>query len=382
MFSLHRFSAIMLKELRHITRDFRIFFLVTLSPAFLLVVLAYLFSFDVGTVNLAWVDGDRTATSRALLAALTADDAYKLVAMPPSEQAVEEMLLSGRADAALFVAPGFETDLERWQASRGATRPAMTLVVIDGTDAITSSQALSGLVARVTAFGARGGAALAALGGAASAAPVIATRIWYNSGLKSSWGMVPGLMALVLILPGLALTLAISREEEVGTFEALIATPVRGAEYLLGKLAAYVASGLISLSLATAVAVLWFGVPLRGSFALLILLTTDFYLACMGLSLLIARVVTSQQTAMLLVLLIFFVPGFFISGLISPVNTSSLPSLVSSYLLPVTHFVAIARGIFLKDARLAALGLHAGLLAATAFLGISASLLLFRKRLG
>ncbi len=375
MFSARRLSAIAFKELRHITRDFRIFFLVTLSPAFLLVVLAYLFAFDVSHVRVAWLDSDRTAASRALLAAVTADGTYILVEMPTSEQNVEDILLRGHADVALIVPNGFEADLERWQTRQGGDRPARVLVVADGTDAISASQALSGLVARAASAGAR-------VAQAASTPFVVSTRVWYNSGLKSLWGMVPGLLAVVLTLPALALTLAISQEVEVGTFEALVATPVRGGEYLLGKLLAYVASGLVSVALATAVAVLWFGVPFRGSFAQLLALAVIFFLACMGLSLLIARIVTSQQTAMLLVLLIMFVPGFFISGLISPVNTSSWPSLVTSYALPATHFIAIARGVFLKAAGFATLGLHIGLLAAIAVASITVSLLTFRKRLG
>lgn len=150
----------------------------------------------------------------------------------------------------------------------------------------------------------------------------------------------------------------------------------------MGKLLAYVLSGLASAAAAAGVAVFWFGVPFRGSFALYLALAVDFYLATMGISLLIAQFVKSQQTAMLLVLFAFFVPGFFVSGLISPVNTNSLSSVLVSYALPSTHFIAIARGIFLKGNGLAQLHLHAGLLAATATASISAGLLVFRKRIG
>ncbi len=363
-FSICRLSAMTRKELRHITRDFRIFFLVTLSPACLLVVLAYLFALDLGKISLAWFDSDRTASSRAYLAAMTNDGTFDMVSAPGSYAEIESALLAGRADIALVVPPGFQDDLL-------AGRWAHVQAVVDGTDALAASQALSYLSARTAAY--RGQA------GSDPADVPFATRAWYNGSLKSLWSMVPGLLAIVLTLPALALTLSVSREREIGTLEALIATPVSGAEYQLGKLAAYVLRGLISAALAVAVAVFWFGVPFHGDVLWFLVLVVDFYLACMGVSLLVAQFVPSQQTAMLLVLLIFFVPSFFVAGLMLPPNTSSLSGLIAANVLPATHFIAIARAVFLKGAGPAPLLPHVARLAALAFLSLSASLLLFRK---
>lgn len=367
MFSLRRLLAITAKELRHITRDVRIFFLVALSPAVLLLVLAYIFAFDAGNVRLAWLDEDRSATSRAYLAHLTSDGDFVMARAAAGLADVEAALLAGQVEVAVIVPPGFEADLL-------AGRSVKVQAVADGTDAVTIARALGNLASRTAAFGAR-----------TTRLPdmiQVRARVWYNSRLAALWGMVPGLMAIVLTLPALALTLAVTRESEIGTLEALIASPIRGAEYQVGKLLAYVLSGLLSAALAVAVAVFWFGVPFRGSFALFLALAVAFYLACMGVSLLIARFVTSQQTAMLLVLLVFFVPGFFIAGLIQPVDTSSLPAMITSYSLPVTHFIAIARGILLKGNTLAHLRFHAASLVAMGFTGIGLSLLLFRKRMG
>lgn len=365
---MRRFLAVTIKELRHITRDVRIFFLVTISPAFLLLILAYIFAFDVDNVKVGWLDEDRTATSRGFLAAITADGTFQLRESATTRTALEAGLLTGRLEIAVIVPAGFERAL-----ARTAGAPPAVLVLADGTDAIAASQVLGSLSARVAAFGAQFN----------SASPVeIRTRAWYNAALKSLLSMVPGLLAIVLTLPALALTLSVTREKEVGTLESIVASPVRGPEYLFGKLAAYVLSGLVSAALAAAVAVIWFKVPLRGSFTLFLLLAADFYLACMGISLLIAQFVKSQQTAMLLVLFAFFVPGFFVSGLVQPVHTESLPALLTSYALPSTHFIAICRAIFLKGAGLAELRLHAGILALLAGSGLSLSLLAFRKRVG
>ncbi|MGQ9489170.1 MAG: ABC transporter permease [Anaerolineae bacterium] len=367
-FSIRRLLAITIKELRHITRDVRIFFLVTLSPAFLLLVLANIFALDAGDANLAWLDYDRTPASRAYQAAITADGTFRITAIAENYQAVEGALRRGKVDMALIIPAGFEADL-----LRGA-RPAVVQAVADGTDAILTSQFLGNLSARTTAFGA-----------ALAETPVLLearSRAWYNGELKSLWSMVPGLLAIVLTLPSLALTLAVTKEGEVGTLEALIASPVRGAEFLLGKLAAYMLSGVASAGLTVAVAVGWFGIPFRGSLLLFLLLAMDFYLACMGVSLLIAQFVRSQQTAMLMVLFIFFVPAFFVSGLIQPVNADSIASLAVSYALPSTHFIAIARAIFLKGTTLDGLTFHATMLALTGTAGTLASLSVFRKRIG
>lgn len=367
MASFRRLVAIARKEMRHITRDSGIFFLVTISPAFLLAILAYFFAFDLGRVNMAWMDDDNSQTSRALLAAITSDGVFRVTSLPGSYAQVERDLLSGRAEMAIVLQPGFESDLL-------AGRQASVQVVADGSDAITTAQSLANLSARLSAF--------ATAKAAAGAGIQVRTRAWYNGGLKSMWSMVPGLMAVVLSLPALALTLAIKREEEVGTLEALVATPLRGAEFLLGKMSAYILSGLVSASLVAAVAVFWFHVPMRGSFGLFLLLSADFYLACMGISLIVAHFVSSQQTAMLLVLLIFFIPAFFICGLITPVNTSTLGSTLAAYVFPATHFISICRGVFLKGVGLAAMREPALWLAGLGVAGLSLSLGLSRRLVG
>lgn len=367
MLSPRRLLAILRKEFRHITRDARVLFLVTFAPAILLVVLAYLFALDAGTVDLVWFDGDNTPGSRAYLRHITADGAFRLVEVARDYAGIEEALRAGRADVALVVPPGFGADVL-------ARRTARAQAIADGSDSIAAQQALGNLAARTGAYGA---------GLAGATLPVEArTRAWYNGSLKSLWSMVPGLMAIVFSLSVLALTLAVKREEELGTMEALVASPVRGAEYQLGKLLAYVIAGLVAASLAAAVAVFWFGVPLRGGFGLFLLLTALYYLAGMGIALLIARFVSSQQTAMQLVLLIFFIPGFFISGLILPVNTDSPRTLITAYALPGTHFMAIARGIFLKGLGPAELALHVRILGLLAAVSLALSLTLFRKRVG
>jgi ABC-2 type transport system permease protein len=148
----------------------------------------------------------------------------------------------------------------------------------------------------------------------------------------------------------------------------------------MGKLCAYVVSGAASALLAFLVAVAWFDVPFRGSLVLYFLLVTDYLLAGMGAAVLVANFVKSQQTAMFIVLLVFLVPSFFLAGLISPVSTESLRSILTSYALPSTHMVEISRALFLKGLGLADMARPALVLLFMAVGALAAGLALFRKK--
>jgi len=368
--SLRRMVAIVRKETLHIVRDPRNLFLVTISPAFLLFLLAYIFSFDVGQFNLAVLDLDRTALSRRYVASLTGDPDLVLAYTVSSYEEIDPLLVGGDIDAAVVIPPGFADTVHSGQT-------AEVQAILDGTDPFAGSQAISSLGTRSGVFVADTGATDPLQQGE----PVeVRAQTWYNAGLESMVSMVPGLLAIVLIMPTMALALALTREKETGTLEGLVATPVLGLEYVLGKLLAYIAAGLVSAFLALLVAVLWFQVPFRGSLLVYLLLAADYFLACMGATTVIANFVRSQQTAMFIVLIIFIVPSFFLAGLISPVSTRSLASMLTSYAMPSTHFVEISRAVFLKG-----LGLEQMLRPALMLLGmglgaLTVGLLKFRKK--
>ncbi len=367
--SLDRTVAILRKELHHITRDVRLLFLVTCSPAFLLFTFSYVFALDLGQVTMAVMDQDRSRLSRDYLAALTADGDVRVVADVESYQQADWLLEVGRADAVLVIPPDFERDV-----LGGSGTPVQLLV--DGAEATMARQAIHELTARTNAF------ALKAPGTNLAAHPSleIRSRVLYNPGLKSLVSMVPGLLGIFLIMPALALTLALTREKEMGTFETLIATPVRGPEYLIGKLIAYMGTGLISALVAQAVAVFWFHVPFRGELAVFLAVTILFFGASMGLSLVLANFIRNQQTAMLVMLLVSFVPSFFLSGLIHPIDTSSARSLLISNSLPTTHFIAIGRGVFLKGLSIPQLAQPVLALSAMGLIALVFSVLTFRKQ--
>jgi len=370
-----RLLAVTRKEFRHISRDVRTLFLVTVAPTFLLVTLSHVFAFDIGRVDVAFHDLDRTPLSREFVASLTADADVVAVAYIQRDEEIEPLFARGMADVVLVIPRGFGDAV----LDGG---PVEVQCIVDGADAIAANQSTSLLEDRVSAFVANLRPRLvndADIGFAIGFD--VSSRAWYNEALKSLVSMVPGMMAVVLCMPALALALALTREKETGSFEGLIATPVRGAEYLLGKLLAYETSGMVSVVLAWLAAVLWFRVPFRGGLLAFLLLAADYLIASMGISLVIATLVRSQQTAMFLILMTFFVPSFFVAGLILPVADEPIARAMS-YALPTTHFITISRAVFLKGLGPIALWKPALTLLGVGVACLVTSLVLFDKKIG
>jgi ABC-type multidrug transport system permease subunit len=368
--SFRRTAAVARKEIYHILRDPRTLFLVAVSPALLLLTLSYIFALDVERVDLALWDQDQSFLSRQYVSVLVADGDFRIRDRLDGYAEVDRLLQAGRVDGVLVRPPGFGAGL------RGG-RSVEIQAVMDGTDPIAANQAILGLTQRTTAFGARFQVRPSVVVGE----PDLRSEVWYNPTLESLVSMVPGLAAVVLSMPALALALSLAREKETGSFEGLIGTPVQAPEYLLGKLGAYLASGTVSVFSVWLVAVLYFRVPFTGELSLYLLLAADYLLASMGYSLLISNFVRSQQTAMFLVLMIFFVPAFFVAGLIAPVDAGSLGSRLVAGVLPASHFITISRGVFLKGLGVEPLAGPALILGGMATGGLLVSLLLFRKRL-
>lgn len=367
--SIRRLWAILHKELRHIRRDKRTLFLVTLSPAIMLFTFAYLFAFEAEQVTIGVWDADRSALSRQYIASLTSDGKLIVKTQSDSYNSVYDSLTRGDIELAVIIPPRFETQL-----NAGESVPVQ--VILDGSNAITVRQGLARFQERTTDFSSN----LQVPGSQLAPMITLQDQAWYNPSLKSTYSMVPGLIPIVLILPSLAIALAITREKELGSFETLITTPIRSAEYLLGKLLPYILFGLISATIAVLLAIIWFEVPLRGPAVDLAGMTALYLFAALGESLFLSGLMSSQGTAMRIILLIFFVPSFFLTGVTLPVDTGSGPGRIFSFFLPATYYVQITRGAFLKDMgvlQLASQSLYLVVIGTVCFV---LSLLTFRKQ--
>ena len=233
------------------------------------------------------------------------------------------------------------------QTSPAADGPSRTAVqvIADGTDANSSGVALAYVQGLVGEFNAD----LAASRGAAP--PVIdgRVRVWFNPDLESRDFMIPGVLALLLMLITANLTsMAIVREREVGTLDQLNVTPIGRWELIIGKLLPYALVGVLDVVLVVTVAVFWFEVPLRGSVALLFAACLVYLVCTLGLGLFVSTISSTQQQAMMTATFFFLVPMMYLSGFIFPIE--NMPPVIQAIttLIPLRYFLVIVRGIFLK----------------------------------
>lgn len=365
--SLRRVISVIGKEFKHVWFDSSFFFLTVLSPAVLLMLLSYIFSFDVDKAQLAVINQDQSPQSFEYIRMLTSDGNVRVSATVQNYDQALELFRASRIDAALTIPPNFSSNLKMG-------RPSPVNLVVDGSDAGTAFQIINSIQQRTTIYS-------SSLSTAGALPFDVRIRVWFNPNLDSQHSMVPGLMSLVLILPAMAVALGVTREKETGTFETLVTTPIKGYEYLIGKLVVYLGLGLVGALLALGVAVYWFRVPFRGELGLFMLLTADYLFAIMGFGMLVAHFVPSQRAVTSVILLTLFIPSFFMTGLLLPIDQGSIFSKYISLGMPATHYIVISRGISLKALPLDALYSEALALLLMGFLAITASITLFSKKI-
>jgi ABC-2 type transport system permease protein len=354
------------KEFLELRRDRRMLPAMIVGPIIQLLALGYAANRDVTDVRLAVVDQDRSQASSALVDRFVASGRFRIEARAVTLSAVEPLLRDGSATMALVVAPGYAAD-----AARG--NPRRVQIVADGSDAANAVVAL-GYARQLVAQEAQPDAGSGALR--------LEPRVFYNPDLASRWFFVPAILALTLLLTTMILpSMAVVREKESGTLEQLIVTPVRPWQLVLGKLAPFVLVGLVDAAAVTGLAVWQFGVPLRGSFLLLMGLTLLFLLTTLGLGLLVSTVVQTQQQAMVTSVYLLMVPMIYLSGLIFPIENMPGALQAVSHFIPLRHYAVVIRGIFLKGSDATALWREAAMLAAFGMVTLSLAAARFRKRL-
>ena len=361
---------VIVKELFQLRHDRRMIPVLVAGPLIQMLALGYAANTDVNRVPTLLVDQDRTPASRALTDRFTASGYFSLVGAVDSADQVEPWLVDGRAQVALVI-PG------RYGEDVAAGRPPRVQVLADGTDANSAVVGLgyaSKILGDVGAELVRrpGAPAAAAAGGGVELVP----RVWYNPDLKSRWFYVPAVLALVLMLVVMMMpSMAVVREKEIGTLEQIIVTPLAPWQLIVGKLAPFVVIGLVDMLLVTGVARWLFGVPLRGSLLLLMLLTLLYLLNTLGLGLLVSTLVNTQQQAMMFSAFVVMVPMIYLSGLLFPIENMPHAIQIVTYAVPVRYYANVIRGIFLRGSGLAALWPDA-----LALLGIGAFLLTLASR--
>ena len=366
-----RLFAIARKEVLQLRRDPRSLILAFLLPVALLVFFGYAITWDVQDIRMAVVDQDRTSASRELVDAFLASGRFTLVARPGRTADIEPLLDRGTVRIALVIPPRFAADL-------GAGRTAVVQAIVDGSDANTATISLGYTQAIAQQYSAR-----VMFQTRRVTLPVNAeTRIWYNEELSSRNMIVPGLVAVIMmIIAGLLTSLTIAREWERGTMEQLAATPVTRTEVVIGKLLPYLAIGIVDVALCSTVGVVLFHVPFRGSPLFLAGASLAFLTGTLGLGLLISAVARTQLLATQIGMIATFLPGFLLSGFMFAIDTMPLPLRLLTYLVPARYFLVVTRGIFLKGVGPDVLWPQGLLMVLYAVAGLALAVRTFKKEL-
>jgi ABC-2 type transport system permease protein len=341
--------SVMRKEFCHMLRDPWALITVTFGATLLMVLMAYTFSADIKNVPIVVADGDRSPQSRAYLEHFANDAFFDVIHLASSYAEAREWVRSGRVHAAVIVPSGFaETTLRgdqgQVQILVNGTDPTVAQQIVGNAEAISANYSVELLEKRL----ARAGFSF----DGESPPFEFRVRALFNPNLKEVNSVLPGLMAIVLAMPALSAALSLAREREQGSLEGLMATPIRRHQLLIGKIVPYLLLGLLDIFLFTLVGIIVFGVPFRGSVMDLVMASILFLMANLGIGLLISSLVRSQMAALIIAGFLFMLPPMNEAGIFHPLYAMPPDAQMQAMIWPATHYVAIARGIFLKGAGL------------------------------
>lgn len=376
-----RLRVLVWKEFLELRLNPRLFGIVVVAPIIQLTLLGYAATTDVKDVPVVVADGDRSTASRELIYRFEGSANFSVIGQVTSVAEIEPYLESGGAWLAVVIPAGYGSDV-------AAGRRVTVQVAADGTDANSTTVALGYATNLIGAYTREIVEAVQleqgrdSRGGRPAQAIDPRIRVWFNPQLVSRHFMIPGVLALVLLVVTANLAaMAIVREKEVGTLEQLNVTPLRRWELIAGKLLPYGVIGMVDVLLVIAVAVFWFEVPLRGSFVLLIVLSVLYVLCTLALGLFVSTTSDTQQQAMMTSVFFFIMPMIYLSGFIFPIE--NMPGVIQwfTYLIPLRYFLVIVRGIFLKGVGLEILWPQVLALAAWGAVVISLAVVRSRKRI-
>ena len=355
-----RVRSMIAKELRQLLRDPRTRSIMFGAPIIQLVLFGYAVSTDVQNVSTFVVDHDRTPESRGLIDAFTASGYFRVSGQSGRASDIGAALDGGRATIGLEIPAGFSADMVAGRS------PAVQLI-IDGTNSNTGTVA-GGYAAKIVQDAA---IRIARSQGVAPPQGLeLRARAWFNPSLKSQVYNVPAVIGVIVLMMSVLLTaLSVVRERELGTLEQLLVSPLSARDLILGKTLPVAGIAMAQLAMITAVALLWFDIPLRGSVLLLLAASALFILAGLSLGLLVSTISKTQQEAFLAIFL-FLLPAIILSGFLYPIDT--MPRIFQGLTLlnPLRHFLEIVRAIFLKGSGFSELWVQFTVLGAMAVGGV------------
>lgn len=374
---LHRLTAIARKEVLQIMRDARSIAIVVGMPVIMMLAFGYGISFDVKHLPVYVFDREGSQKSQDLLKHFQASEYFEVVQTVNNYPALVRAVDAGDCKLALVVPHDFSHKLN-------SGRPVTVQALIDGTDSNSANIAIAYSQAVVQNYSRQIQLDwIRRHGQSAILAPLsIDARTWFNENLESLANIVPGVIVIVMAVVGTFLTaLTISREWERGTMEQLISTPVTALELMIGKLAPYFVIGLVDTCLCTALGILWFGVPFRGSWIWFFISSTLFLVVILSVGYFISVTAKSQLAASQISLFATFLPTFLLSGFLFPIDQMPVAIQAVTYLFPARYYMTIVRNVFLKGAAITLLLNELIAMSIMAFLLVFIATRIFKKKL-
>ncbi len=337
---IRRIFAIVGKEMRHILRDPRTLGVLFLMPVMMVLLYGYALNMDIEHISIAVGDRDHTPESRSLVRAFTGSGYFTVIGEADTRADIEKLFRTRAARAVLVIPDGYAEDIRKGPK-------AAVQVIIDGSDPTYGNAVLNYANAIIADRSTNSSSAV-------SLFPAdVRARFLYNPDLKSSHFIIPGLVAVILMMVCALLTsITLSREKETGTMDILVVSPVKPWEIVIGKVIPYVGLSLIDSVFILAFAKLTFNIPLKGDLVLLLGMTVIYIYCALGIGLFISSIAKTQQVAMMAALVATIMPSIMLSGFIFPIFSMPAPIKAITVIVPAKHYLEIIRGILLKSSTL------------------------------
>jgi len=372
---VRRLRALLVKEFIQMRRDRLTLAMMLVMPIIQLVLFGYAINTEVKHLPTIVFDLSLQQDSRDLLSSLTASEYFDIKYVAKNFQEVNAAIDEGKAKVGIIIPPDFSDNLKHG-------RTAVVQIIVDASDSMAASSAISAaqlvgqlksqqiLLQRLRGYS-----------GHPMEPPYdIRIRPWYNQDFVSAFYMVPGIMGVILTSTMVTITsMAIVRERERGTLEQLIVTPMKTWELMLGKIIPYVFVGYVQVTVALLVGILLFDLPIRGNLALLYGLTLLFIVASLTMGILISTTTKTQMQAMQMSFFVFL-PSIMLTGYMFPRDAMPLIFNWLGYLLPLTYFLQILRGILLKGIGLSMLWSEVFGLVVFIIVMLTVSIIKFKKK--
>lgn len=367
------------KEFIQFKRDRKMFVVVLFAPVIQLIILGYASTLDIKQARLVIFDQDKTQTSRNFIDRFEKSGYFQVVGYSDNYHGIDDMIDKGEALVAMVIPADFEKNLELKTTSS-------VQIIFDGSDGNKASIVFGYVQSIAQTFSANVITEIMEKSGLknikiSKIEPEV--RVWYNPQMTTRYYMLPGIVAMLVMIITINLTsLAIVKEREIGTLEQLIVTPIKPYQLIIGKMIPFSILGFVVVVLVLGVMRYWFGIEIQGSKIFLIFSTSIFMLSTLGLGLFVSTISKTQQQASMTSMFGVMLPMIYLSGFIFPIENMPAAIQYITYLLPLRYFIVIIRGVILKGIGFENLWSELLILFLFGVAILTISSLRFRKKLG